>query len=106
MSDRHARDSRLGRTLTALRTYEPELRAAGVQHAAIFGSVARGDDRPDSDLDVLVDVTRGNGFGILHLVGIKLQLEDLLGCPVDVVTRGALTSPRHDHILADVVPAF
>ena len=45
--------------LTVLRADEPALRARGVRHAALFGSVARGDNRRDSDLDILIETEPG-----------------------------------------------
>jgi predicted nucleotidyltransferase/DNA-binding XRE family transcriptional regulator len=50
----------------------------------VFGSVARGDDRPDSDLDLLVELRPG--ASVLDIIGLDEELGALLGCPVDVVT--------------------
>ena len=62
---------------------------------AIFGSVARGDDTDDSDIDLLVDFEPGSSlFDLLHL---QDELTALLGCPVDVVSAGGL-KPRDEHI--------
>ncbi len=62
----------------------------------MFGSTARGEDRPDSDLDLLVDFDQGSSlFDILHLTR---ELEDLLGRSVDVVSTGGLKLRDH-HIL-------
>lgn len=56
-----------------------------VKSLSIFGSVARGEARPDSDVDFLVEFEGPATFS--QYMGLKLLLEDLLGCPVDLVTR-------------------
>ncbi len=57
----------------------------GVEYPEIFGSTARGDDRSDSDVDILVDFPPG--ASIIDIIGIQHELEDLLGVPVDLVPR-------------------
>ena len=68
---------------------------------AIFGSVARGDDTPGSDIDLLVDFESDSSlFDLLHL---QDELEALLQCNVDVVSRHGL-KPRDEHIRAEAKP--
>lgn len=67
------------------------LREFGVRHASLFGSVARGDQRPDSDLDMLVDLPPGASLFDLSRLG--LALEDALGRHVDLVTSFARLHP-------------
>jgi uncharacterized protein len=57
-------------------------RRQGGHNLRLFGSVARGDDRPDSDVDVLLDLDRGRT--LLDLVAIRREASELLGAPVDV----------------------
>lgn len=71
----------------------------GARDVRIFGSVARGEDRADSDLDILVKF--GPGRSLLDLIAIKQDLEELLGCSVDVVSEGALKT--NDRILREAV---
>jgi uncharacterized protein len=73
----------------------------GIMNPRVFGSVARGDDLPGSDLDLLVTVPRGKG--LLALVGFAHAVEDLLGVHVDVVSEGGL-GESHAGIRRDAVP--
>jgi predicted nucleotidyltransferase len=63
------------------------LRAKGATQLFIYGSRARGDYRPDSDLDVFVDYEPGTGFSLIELAEIELLLEQHLGLDVHVKTR-------------------
>jgi uncharacterized protein len=91
-------------TMEGLRRRRAEiLRVAGHRRAhriAVFGSVARGEAGPDSDLDLLVDFEPGTS--LLDHVGLFQDLEELLGVAVDVVSRSAL-KPRDGHIRAEAV---
>jgi hypothetical protein len=77
-------------------------RAHGVRHLRVFGSQGRGEAREGSDLDLLVELQPGRD--LLDLVGFKLDLEDVLGCPVDVVTEGSLSPYLRKRILAEARP--
>jgi predicted nucleotidyltransferase len=84
--------------------HRAEIQAAVARHRGrrvrIFGSVARGDDTPTSDIDFLVDFEPGSSlFDLQRLAG---ELETLLGRPVDVVCTGGL-KPRDHRIFADAV---
>lgn len=82
---------RLEEILERLRAHRKELAGFGVKTLALFGSVVRGEARPDSDLDVLVEFEGPATFD--RYMGLKFFLEELLGCRVDLVTRKAL-KPR------------
>ena len=75
---------RLDEIVRRIRLQEPELRRRGIQHVAIFGSTARGDDRPGSDVDIAVDIVPGKPFSLIRLEDTRLLLEDALGQPVDI----------------------
>ena len=67
---------------------------------AVFGSVARGEECPDSDLDFLVEFERSSS--LLDLVRLQDELQVLLGSPVDVVSLGGLL-PRDDDVRQDAI---
>lgn len=74
----------------------------GARNVRIFGSVARGEARPDSDVDVLVDMEPGRG--LLDLGGLLMDLQELLGCRVDVVTEQGLRPRIRERVLREAVP--
>jgi len=73
----------------------------GVKKAAIFGSVARGEATEESDIDILVEFEGRKS--LLDLSGLKLELEDILGRKVDVLTYGSLHPLLRDRILKEQV---
>ena len=73
----------------------------GVTDLRVFGSVARGDAGPDSDLDLLVEV--GPETSSWFPAGLIVELEDLLGLRVEVVTERALRSDLRERVLAEAV---
>ncbi len=91
--------------LTFLRKHDSELRNQfGVAKIGIFGSFARGEERPDSDVDVLVTFQMGmKTFD--NYMGLKFFLEDLFDRKVDLVTDSALKPLIRDPILEEVIYA-
>ena len=89
-----------------LKEREADLRAQGVAHAALFGSVARGDDRPDSDIDILVDLDPAIVVTIFDYVGVKDFIADMFDRPVDVVSRESLKPRVRPRATADAIHAF
>ncbi|MEQ1880152.1 MAG: nucleotidyltransferase family protein [Burkholderiales bacterium] len=71
-----------------MRASELTLRSFGVKSLALFGSIARGDAGPQSDVDMLVEFDGPGTFD--GYMNVKLYLEDLIGKPIDLVTRAAL----------------
>lgn len=82
------------------------LRARGLKSLAMFGSVVRGTARPDSDVDVLIDVEPGTRFSLIDLVNLKDFLEDRLGFPVDLVTRAGLDLNIRDRVQSEALVVF
>ncbi len=89
--------------LRILAEHRDELNKLGVGSIALFGSVARGEARPDSDVDLLVDFDQP--VGLFELVDLKNYLEELLGCSVDLVTRDSLKRQLRERILKEAIPA-
>lgn len=74
----------------------------GATNVRVFGSVARGEARPDSDVDLLVDLEKGRS--LLDHAGLMADLEDLLGRRVDVATTAGLRDRLRSHVLAEARP--
>jgi len=91
--------------LSLLREHEPELKMRfGVAKIGIFGSFARGEARPDSDVDILVTFQDGKKT-FDNFMGTRFYLEDLFRRKVDLVTDAALKPLIRDPILQEVVYA-
>ncbi len=73
----------------------------GAGQVRVFGSLARGDAGPNSDVDILVTLEPGRS--LLDLIALKQDLEDLLGRPVDVVTEAAVSPYIRAQVLQDAV---
>jgi len=96
----------LPQVLSVLQAHEFELRRRGVCHAAVFGSVARGDARSGSDIDVLVDLDPQQPIGLFEYARIKLYIAELLGGCADIVNRKTLKPLLRDAILRDTMNTF
>ena len=96
----------LNDVLETLRAHESELRLLGVSHAAVFGSVARGEASAGSDIDVLVELDEDRPMGIFEYARLKLYINELLDGAGDVVNRRTLKPLLRDNILRDAIHAF
>lgn len=97
----------LDTALATLRSSEPTLRSMGVQHVAVFGSVARGSSASGSDLDVMIELDPLARISVYDYVGIKSYIAGLFGgVPVDVVNRNSLKPHIQPAAIADADYAF
>lgn len=87
-----------------LASLRPSLSARGVASLSLFGSVARGDARADSDIDLAIE-TRGK-FSLFDLAGVKMYLEERMQRNVDLVFVASLSQLRRDSALQDMIPIF
>ena len=92
--------------LATLKRHESDLQNCGVVHAAVFGAVARGQARPESDIDVLIDLDPARPIGVFEYARLKLFINELLGGSGDVVNRRTLKPMLRDNILNESVNAF
>ncbi len=96
----------LPQVLDVLRAHEAELRKRGVEHAAVFGSLARGEAQPGSDVDVLVELNPRHRMGIFEYAGVTLYISALFGQRTHVSNQRALKPRLRDDVLRDAVHAF
>ena len=81
-------------------------RRYSVRELAVFGSAARGEMRPDSDIDLLVEFLPGAEIGLLEHAGLMLDLSGLLGRKVDLVSKRGLKPLIRDSILREARPVY
>jgi predicted nucleotidyltransferase len=92
--------------IETLRRHELALRQRGVQHAALFGSLARGDATPASDIDIMIEIEPDAPVGVYEYVGIKEFIGGLFDGPVDVVSRDGLKPYLRPAVTSDAIYAF
>ena len=74
--------------LAKLRAHEGQLKDAGIVRLSLFGSTARGDTGPDSDVDLLAAFDDTRRISLIDVVGLELDLSEMLGCKVDLIEEG------------------
>jgi uncharacterized protein len=79
--------------LAALRAHGAELRRSGIRHLSLFGSVARGDAKPSSDIDLAAELDPDAHIGLFRLMGLQRRLAEILGRQVDLLPEPT-ESPR------------
>ncbi len=92
--------------IAKLREHEPELKAAGIIRLAVFGSVARGDNSPGSDVDLLADFDKTKPYTLLTVGRLESRLADMLGARVDLSSPEWLKESIKTRILREAVHAF
>lgn len=96
----------LERVLHILRTHEPELRDMGVLHAGVYGSVARREEGPDSDIDILVEADPKKANTIFAYGGMSEALQRWIGGDIDVKDKAWMKPEFLARIMKDHVVAF
>ena len=92
--------------ISKLRAHEAELKAAGIVRLSVFGSVARGDNSPESDVDLLADFDKTKHYTLLTMGRIENHLADLLGTRVELSSPEWLKESVKNQILREAIPAF
>lgn len=92
--------------LSALVSHRARLTKLGVIHAGVFGSLARGEALPDSDVDILVFLEPNDHRTVFDLVEIEHAVAEVIPGPLDVAIADQLKPAIKDAVLADVVMAF
>jgi uncharacterized protein len=94
------------RVVQTLRSHEPELRAAGIVHLRVFGSVARGEASPYSDIDLMADLDGSKKFSLLDMSGLENRLSDILQVRVDLTLSKSVREPIRRSAEREAVLAF
>ncbi|WP_205963546.1 nucleotidyltransferase family protein [Roseicella aquatilis] len=92
--------------LAILRAHETALRTAGIRRLSLFGSVARGDDEPGSDVDLAAELDPDARIGLFALTGLERRLGEMLGRPVDLLPEPVEKPRLRAAIERDRVRAF
>jgi predicted nucleotidyltransferase len=91
--------------IAKLRRHEAELRRLGIEHLYLFGSVARGEAREDSDVDLFFDHPEGS-LGLFQLMDVKDAAARILGRNTDIMTRRSLHPVLRERIEASALQVF
>src|SRR5690348_12119055 len=92
--------------IAAIRKNSEAIKAEGVMKLAIFGSRARGDNRPDSDIDVLIDVEPDLSFSILNLIDVEHIIQDATGLQAQATMRSSMPPRFANRIADDILEVF
>ena len=89
-----------------LRRHQADLRSRGIVHAALFGSVARGETETDSDIDLAAEFDSAARMDLLQLIALERRITALLGSPVDLLPEPVAKRRLQDQINRDRRRAF
>ena len=92
--------------IAAIRKNAEAIKAEGVSKLAIFGSRARGDNRPNSDIDVLIEVKPDASFSILNLIDVEHIIQDATGLQTQATMRRSMPSRFAQRIADDILEVF
>ena len=92
--------------LARLRELRSAFEREGITRMWLIGSRARGDNRPDSDIDLMVEIDETRKFSLLDLIGVKHIVEDAIGLPADMIVREGLEPRFFDRVERDALLVF
>ena len=95
-----------GSVIETLRRHEPELRAAGIVHLRLFGSVARGEETTQSDIDLMADLDRSMRLSLIGMAHLENRLSDLLGAKVELSPAEAMKETVRVRAMREAIHAF
>ncbi len=89
-----------------LREHQAELMAGGIVRLSLFGSTARGDQRPGSDIDLIATFDEKRRISLLDVAGLEIMLAELLGAPADLIEEVALKPRVRRNVEAEALRVF
>jgi predicted nucleotidyltransferase len=92
--------------INILRTHESDLKSAGIVRLSLFGSIARNDAGPESDIDLVAAFDESRKLSLLDVIHVENQIADLLGEPVDLLVEGTLKPHVRVNVEREAVRAF
>ena len=92
--------------VSGLRALKHAFAEEGVTHMVLFGSRARGDNRSDSDVDLMIEIAPGRKFSLVDLAGVALTVEDAFGLPASLVMRRSASPALLAAVERDGIPLF
>ncbi len=95
-----------GSVIETLRRHEPELKAAGIVHLCLFGSVARGEESAQSDVDLMADLDCSKRLSLVGMAHLENRLSDLLGVRVDLSPAQSMKEAVHARAVREAIHAF
>jgi predicted nucleotidyltransferase len=93
-------------TIARIRLHEIELRRAGISSLSLFGSVARGEDGPESDVDLMCELAPDSAMTLIEFANVERRLERFADRPIDLVVRRAMRPRIRQRAEADMVTIF
>jgi len=92
--------------IETLRLHESELKAAGIVHLRLFGSVARGEASAESDVDLMADFDRSKRLTLFNMAHLENRLSDLLGVKADLASAGSMKERVRVRAIREAIDAF
>ena len=92
--------------IRTLREHEQELKAAGILHLRLFGSLARNEGRVHSDVDLLAEFDKSRRLSLVKVGNLQIRLSELLGAEVDLSSADWMREPIRSRALREAVLAF